>query len=63
VKREDSSVLTAMEAIAAVGTSGAAAELPRHNEIRLLPQALTSAPVGQVLAAVALPINALPLQS
>jgi hypothetical protein len=27
VKREDSSVLTAMEAIAAVGTSGAAAEL------------------------------------
>src|SRR6266581_3827642 len=28
VKREDSSVLPAMEAIAAVGTSGAAAELP-----------------------------------
>jgi hypothetical protein len=48
VKREDSSMLPAMEAIAAVGTSGAAAEVAGKNDSGLLPYALTFAPVGQV---------------
>jgi len=48
VKHEDSSVLPAMEAIAAVGTSDAAAELLGKTK-GLLPHALTFPPVEQML--------------